>query len=69
MRIVVGFHITVDYDKKSPNPENIFIGIAKLIESFKAMDSELITCVDTNIETEMLFRRCEKGSVKSLAVK
>ena len=58
------FSITVDYDKKSPNPENIFIGIAKLIESFKAMDSELITCVDTNIETEMLLEDVEKGSVK-----
>ena len=46
--------------KKSPNPENIFIGIAKLIESFKAMDSELITCVDTNIETEMLLEDVEK---------
>ena len=35
------FSIVVDYDKESPSPENIFIGIAKLIESFKLIDKQL----------------------------
>ena len=58
------FSIVVDYDKESPSPENIFIGIAKLIESFKLIDKQLIGCVDSDTETETLLDDIEKGSIK-----
>ena len=29
------FCITVEYDKESPNPENVFKGIARLLESLE----------------------------------
>lgn len=58
------FCLTVDYDKASPNPEKVFLGIAKTIEAFKALDVQLISCVDNNIETEMLLEDVERGSIK-----
>lgn len=58
------FCLTVEYDKRSPNPEKVFLGIARTLEAFKALDAQLITCVDSNIETDMLLEDVEKGSIK-----
>jgi len=58
------FAITVEYDKEAPNPENVFLGISKLISSFKAIDNQLIACVDTDTETELILEDVEKGSIK-----
>ena len=66
VRVVSGntFCLTVEYDKQSPNPEKIFLGIAKTLEAFKALDAQLITCVDSSIETDMLLEDVERGSIK-----
>ena len=58
------FCLTVEYDKQSPNPEKVFLGIAKTLEAFKALDVQLASSVDNSIETEMLLEDVERGSIK-----
>lgn len=58
------FSITVSYDKSNPNPEKVFIGIAKLIESFQLLDRQLVSCVDSDIRAEIVLDDVEKGSIK-----
>ena len=58
------FCLTVEYDKQSPNPERVFLGIAKTLEAFKALDIQLASSVDNSIETEMLLEDVERGSIK-----
>lgn len=58
------FYLTIDYDKFSPNPEKIFLGISKMLEAFKALDIQLVNCVDNTLETEMLLEDVERGSIK-----
>lgn len=58
------FAITVTYDKAAPNPEKVFFGIGKLIESFQYLDSQLVHCVDSNIRAEIVLDNVEKGSIK-----
>lgn len=58
------FSVTIEYNKMSSSPENVFFGIAKMIEAFKAMDAQLITCVDSEIDVDIILDDIEKGSIK-----
>ena len=61
----VCFCLTIDYDKKSPHPENVFTGIAKMIEAFQKMDEQLIGCVDNSLKPVLLLQDVERGSIKT----
>lgn len=58
------FCITVEYDKESPNPENVFKGIARLLESLQFLDEQLIGCIDSEAQPTLLLEDVEKGSIK-----
>jgi len=59
------FCITVEYDQNASNPEKIFQSIAKTIEGFQAIDSQLVTCISSNIEPLILLEDIEHGSLKT----
>lgn len=60
------FCLTVDYDKTSAHPEEVFLGIAHLIKTFNNLDSSLVTCIDNKIEPIIILEDVEKGSIKML---
>ncbi len=38
------FCLTIDYDMESPDPEHVFYGVGKLLESMKNMDKAVASC-------------------------
>lgn len=60
------FSIIVDYDKNASKPEQIFLGIAKLIEGFQYTDRELVGCIAKEIEPVIMLDDVEQGSIKMI---
>lgn len=60
------FYITVDYDKNASKPEQIFLGIAKLIEGFQYTDRELVGCIAKEIEPVIMLDDVEQGSIRMI---
>lgn len=60
------FCITVDYDKNASKPEQIFLGIAKLIEGFQYTDRELVGCIAKEIEPVIMLDDVEQGSIRMI---
>lgn len=58
------FCITVEYEKLESNPEQIFLGIAKLIEGLQYADKQLVGCIAKDIEPVVLLDNIEQGSIK-----
>lgn len=58
------FCITIDYDRQSPHPEQVFLGLSKIIEAFTVLDSNLVNCIDSEIQPVILLEDVEKGSIK-----
>lgn len=58
------FCITVEYDTNESKPEQIFLGIAKLIESLQYADAMLVGCIAKDIEPVVMLDDIEQGSIK-----
>ena len=58
------FFITVEYEKLESNQEQIFLGIAKLIEGLQYADKQLVGCIAKDIEPVVLLDNIEQGSIK-----
>ena len=60
------FSITIDFDKKSPNPSRVFKSMASLIEVFEQFDKDLVKHIDNKIETVLILEDIQKGSLKTI---
>lgn len=60
------FCLTIDYDRQSAHPEEVFLGIANLIKSFNTLDNSLVACIDNQIEPVLILEDVEKGSIKMI---
>lgn len=59
------FCITIDFDKRSPNPSRVFEAMSLLIKSFEQLDKDLVKHLDSKIDAVMLLEDVEKGSLKT----
>ncbi len=58
------FCLTIEYDKTSANPEQVFYGDGKMLEAMKHMDKNLASCIDSDIAPVLLLEDVERGSVR-----
>ena len=58
------FCLTVNYDKSSPDPEHIFLGMGKFLEALKALDNDAIHCIDNELSPSLLLEDVQNGSIK-----
>jgi hypothetical protein len=59
------YGIEIGFPPKTPEPSRIFRAMGELIESTTHVDKDLAKRVDTSIETMVLLREIESGSIRA----
>ena len=63
--ITADFCIAIDFKKESEAPSRVFRALSDLIDSFHALDLDLIQSIDSKIEPVILLEDIEAGSIKT----
>ncbi len=60
------FCLEIDYKKDDPgNPSRVFKAMTGLIEGMQLIDSSLVRTINVNIQTQLILRTIETGSLRS----
>lgn len=59
------FCIEIDFQRGSESPSRVFRAMSELIETFQAIDAELIQSIDPKIEPVTVIEDIESGSIKA----
>lgn len=59
------FCIQIDYEKNTPNPSRVFKTMMELIDTFQALDYDLIKSIDSKIEPILILEDIEIGSIRT----
>lgn len=58
------FAFEIDFVRGEGSPSRVFIALQEFIRASESLDSELITSIDSNVETVMVLEDIEAGSIK-----
>ena len=59
------FEIKIDFAQNQGDPARVFLAMGELIESFQALDRDLLSQFTVELESELLLEDIDKGSLKS----
>jgi len=63
--LTADFCIAIDFEKGSEAPSRVFRALSDIIDSFHALDKDLIQSIDSKIEPIVLLEDIESGSIKT----
>ena len=63
--LTADFCIAIDFEKGSEAPSRVFRALSYIIDSFHALDKDLIQSIDSKIEPIVLLEDIESGSIKT----
>jgi hypothetical protein len=63
--LTADFCIAIDFEKGSEAPSRVFRALSDIIDSFHALDKDLIQSIDSKIEPIILLEDIESGSIKT----
>jgi|YNPBryulayer2012_1023412.scaffolds.fasta_scaffold08509_3 hypothetical protein len=63
--LIADFCIAIDFEKGSEAPSRVFRALSDIIDSFHALDKDLIQSIDSKIEPIVLLEDIESGSIKT----